>query len=408
MRRWAYSCRPRGGMVLIGVMWMVVLLTLIATVVAQSGLLDTHVAYVSTERIRLKWGCRAGLETAIALLGEDPKDGDSTFDSWSSYVHDVNSLPLDGCTFAIDVIDEAGKLNINTATREELLRLPDMTEEAADSILDWRDGDDDVREHGAESGYYINLTYGYEARNAPFKTVREVLWVRGVTPTLFYGDSRLDRQASNSNRGWVNYLTCYSYDLNVDAGGNARININTASEQQLRTGLGLSPGHAQWIMQNRTFDSIAGLLTDKSPNEPRAGADTTQPRPLDVQTFYSIVDKITVDGQRIIRGRVNVNTACREVLTAVLGDERAALDIIAYRETLGRGMTSLGELKNVASFRRGLARVVLGSLTTRSNVYSVTSTARADATRIKHRVEAVVDRDKSPAEVLYFRAGAIN
>jgi hypothetical protein len=47
-------------------------------------------------------------------------------------------------------------------------------------------------------------------------------------------------------------------------------------------------------------------------------------------------------------------------------------------------------------------------LTTRSNVYTITTTARATATRITRTVEAVVDRDKSPAEILYYRAGAIN
>ncbi|MBE0536053.1 MAG: general secretion pathway protein GspK [Phycisphaerae bacterium] len=408
MNREIKSRRLPKAMVLVAVMWIVVLLTLIVTVVAQSGMLDTHIAHVSAERIRCKWACRAGLETAIAVLGEDLKDGDSLFDLWSENVQDFNSVPLDGCMFTVEIVDEAGKLNLNTATQEQLMYLPDMTPDIADGILDWRDGDDDVRESGAESGYYLNLPYGYEARNAGFKTVRELLRVRGVTPGLFYGDRTLGQPLSDLNRGWIHYVTCYSYDLNRDADGNARININSASESQLTEGLGISQPQARWIVENRTFNSIADLLTDNSTAEPTSAAGN-QAQPLDVQTYYEIVDKVTVSDEAIIAGRVNINTACREVLAALLeGDDQVALDIIAYRQGLGQSMTSLGELKNIESMTPEMARRVMGSLTTRSNVYTVYSTATADATRITRKVEAVVDRDKSPAEVLYFRAGAIN
>lgn len=401
--------RLRAAMVLVAVMWIVVLLTLIVTVVAQSGMLDTHIAHISAERIRCKWACRAGLETAMAVLAEDESDADSLFDLWSDNVQDFNSVPLDGCMFTVEVVDEASKLNLNTATREQLLYLPDMTEEIADGILDWRDGDDDVRESGAESGYYVNLAYGYEARNAGFKTVRELLRVKGVTAGLLYGDRMLDERVSDYNLGWIHYLTCHSYDLNEDADGNARINVNSAGESQLTQGLGISQAQAQWIVQNRTFNSVADLLTDASPAEPTTSPTAGQAQPLDVQTYYDIVDKVTVTNETVIPGRVNVNTAGRDVLIALLeGEEQVAMDIIAYRESLGLGITSLGELRSIESLTRDLARRVMGSLTTRSNVYAVTTTARADATRITRTVEAVVDRDKSPAEVLYFRAGAIN
>ncbi len=407
------NTRPRHwlahrAMVLVAVMWIVVLLTLIVTVVAQSGRLDTHIAHISAERIRCKWACRAGLETAVAVLGEDPTDADSLFDIWADNVHDFNSVPLDACTFTVEVVDEASKLNLNTVTRDHLIWLPDMTEDIADAILDWRDSDDEIREQGVESGYYLNLPYGYEARNANFKTVRELLRVRGVTPALFYGDRSLDYRLSDYNLGWINYFTCYSYDLNTDADGNARININSANERRLVDGLGISQAQARWIVENRTYSSVADLINDNSPAEPTTTSGN-QSQPLDVQTWYDIVDKITVTDETVVPGRVNINTAGRDVLTALLGgEEQVALDIIAYRQALGQGMTTLGELKNVESMTQDIARRAMASLTTRSNVYNVKTTATADATRIIRTVEAVVDRGKSPAEILYLRAGAFN
>jgi type II secretory pathway component PulK len=403
--RITHCCRT--AMVLVAVMWIVVLLTLIVTVVAQSGMLDTHIVHVSAERIRCKWACRAGLETALAVLEEDEAaaGSDSLYDRWSENVQDFNNVPLDGCTFDVVVTDEASKLNLNTVTREQLLWLPDMTEDIADAILDWRDSDDEPRESGVESGYYLNLPYGYEARNANFKTVRELLRVRGVTPGLFYGDPTLDTNVTDRNLGWVRYFTCWSADRNVDADGTARINVN---ERTLTQSLGITQNQARWIVENRTFATLGDLLAENSPTEPQA-ASGSGAQPLDVQTWYDILDKVTVTNETVVPGRVNVNTAGRDVLTAVVGgEEQVALDIIAYRETLGAGFTTLGDLKNVQSLTPELARRVMDLLTTRSNVYTITTTARATATRITRTVEAVVDRDKSPAEILYYRAGAIN
>ncbi len=106
---------------------------------------------------------------------------------------------------------------------------------------------------------------------------------------------------------------------------------------------------------------------------------------------------------------VNINTAPEYVLRALFeGDEQAAYDIIAYRESLGVGITSLAELQGLESVDAELIRKIIGSLTTRSNVYTVHSIAKANATGITRKLETVVDRSKSPTEILYFRAGAIH
>ena len=253
------GCR-RGGLVLIGVLWVMVLLDMLAFVIARTSRLDMRISLSMEEKIRGKWAGRAGVETAIGLLQEDLKDSDSLFDPWALSTADTNSVVLDACTFSVTVIDEAGKININSTTKEQLMALPGMTDEISDCILDWRDSDDEVRANGAESAYYLNLPYPYQPRNGAFKTVRELLLVKGVTAQLVYGYGNIAETTSEYNAGWVNYLTCYSYDNNNDADGNARVNINSASAGQMQQQLGITAGQAQWIVQNRSYQSLGSLL----------------------------------------------------------------------------------------------------------------------------------------------------
>jgi general secretion pathway protein K len=97
--------------------------------------------------------------------------------------------------YEVRFIDEAGKFNLNRVNEETLrsifLNLRIDQEKAnilTDSIIDWRDEDDLHRVNGAENDYYLGLSPPYTARNGPFDSVEDLLWVRGVTPELFYGD----------------------------------------------------------------------------------------------------------------------------------------------------------------------------------------------------------------------------
>ena len=415
MKMFSRKTEYRKALVLVGVMWIIILLTLIVTVVAQSSMIDMRITHIAAERVRCKWGSRAGLEKAIAILNDDMNDdeiadgSDSLYDIWSNNVADFNSVPLDQCYFNVKVVDEASKLNINIVTREQLLYVPDMTEDIADSIIDWRDSNDEISEAGAESGYYLNLPFGYETRNGDFKTIRELLLVRGVTKGLFYGDQSLDENVSELNQGWIKYFTCYSRDLNKDAEGNDRVNVNSADESTLTSELSIGQAHAKWIVENRQFDSIADLIANNSPAKPQGNVNGDQALPLDLETYYEIIDKVSVSDDESVAGRVNVNTAGEDVLMALFeGDQQVAADIISFRESREEGLVSLGDLKDVKSISAELAKKFIGSVTTRSCVFTVYSTATTQATRISRRIEAVVDRDKSPTEILYYRAGAVN
>ena len=247
--------RKNKGLVIIAVLWMVVVLMVMTAILGRKSRLDMKVCLARMETVRCKWACRAGIEKAIAVLNEDETENDSLLDLWSNNPEDFNDVMLNQCWFTVRVIDELSKLNINTATKEQLLGLPDMVEEIADAIIDWRDSDDMPSGLGVESGYYEGLAYGYRARNGPFRTLRELLLIKDVSEELFYGEDtnlngRLDYNERDGQEsppaddgdnvldvGWAAYLTCYpSGSSTSSAGQTSGTQQQTSGTQQQSSG----------------------------------------------------------------------------------------------------------------------------------------------------------------------------
>jgi len=419
------------GLILVAVLWIVVLMTSIVAIVGQTSRLNMKMSGAALDETRCRWACRAGTEMAIALLNEDLRDTDCLMDLWSDNDEDLNDVPLERCQYRVRVTDEAGKLNINTATKEQLMGLPYMESQIADAILDWRDGDGNPRAEGAEVGYYENLPFPYTIRNGPLKTIRELLLVKGMTKDLLYGEDTnlndeldytemdgevtppFDNGDSYLDKGWIAYLSCYSYEKNVDAQGATRVNINEADEQQLQNGLGLSRGQAQWIVQNRGsgFQSVAHVLNDNAAEKPPENAgDSEAPQPIDRQTFSSIVDRMTVSGEAKIPGKVNVNTAPKEVLVALLGGneqaEQLAQNIISERSGRLYGFTNIADLLSVPSMTISRLKSIANQITVRSDVFTIRCFATADVSGARLQTECVVDRSSSPCTILYWYQGA--
>ena len=431
--------QKKKGLIIVTVMWIVVLLSAMVAVMGRSANLDTRIRHAGTEGARCRWGCRAGIETAVAILKEDTTESDSLFDLWSENSEDLEDILLEDCRFTVTVTDEASKLNVNFAAKDQLMALPEMTEEVADAIVDWRDRDDDISGIGVEGGYYENLPYGYEIRNGPFRTIRELLLVKGVTEELFYGprDSSAVTTGYGVNEGWVNYLTCYSIELDRDAEGNRRLNINNADQSNLQNSLNITEGQAKWIVDNRPsggYTSIADLINDKSPEKPvesapssgsggspggqgggQGSGGTVEAVAMDLQTFADIADLITVSDRRSVPAKVNVNTASVTVLAVLMGGDDEAYTIaekvVTYSTGLFYGMESIGELLGAEGLSVEQFKKIANYITTRSNIYTISCVATADRNGddgAQMTTETVVDRSASPPTVLYWYQGANN
>ncbi len=430
--------RNRKALVLVVVLWTIVLLMVIVAAAGGSARIDSKFTRTQNQQVRYSWAYRAGLETAIAVLKEDLTDGDGLTDSWNDNELDFNDIPLHRCSVSVVVIDESSKLNINTATKEQMMALPDMSEGIAEAIIDWRDNDNDALPTGAESGYYRNLPIGYEIRNGDFRTIRELLRVKNITERLLLGEDTnfngrldyneddgdetkpIDNEDQNLDPGWIEYLTCYSYCTNTDAQGNERVNINEASQEDLEKKLDIKKSHAKWIVENRErqnnkkYGSIADLIDDKSPQKPKDSdkEDNDEAKQLDLQTFQKVADKITVENGSILKGRTNINTASETVLAALLGDddkaESIARDIVDHRKGLAGPMTSIAEIMSVSSVNVKTFKKLAEHITTRSPVYTIRCFVRdhtKDQTKDVGFAEAVVDRSNNSAKIYYWYEG---
>jgi len=426
------SRRDNKGMILVAVLWMIAVMAAIAAIVGQTSRLNMKMAVSATDEVRCKWACRAGLEHAIAVLNEDLRASDCLLDSWSDNDEDFNDVPLERCRFTVWVTDEAGKLNINTVTKDQLMALPYMEEYVADAILDWRDGDDEPQAQGVEAGYYENLPIPYKIRNGPLRTIRELLRVKGVTEELLYGEDtnlngRLDSNEKDRDvsppldngdevldQGWIAFLTCYSYEKNVDADGNRRVNINQADQKQLENDLGIKSSQAKWIVDNRGggFKSIADLITNNSAKTPSqgTGGNQNQAEAIDLQTFGQIADKVTISNEEKVLGKVNINTAPKEVLVALFGGpdqgEQLAQTVMANRSSLLYGFQSIAELLEQPSMTVDRFKAIAEQITVRSDVFTVRCFATAEASGARVQTEYVVDRSETPCAILYEYQGA--
>ena len=319
--------------------------------------------------------------------------------------------PADERQFAWGVADEASKLNINTATYDMLLALPGMTPELAASIVDWRDPDDNVTQGlGAENSYYLLLPEPYACKNGPFETLDELLLVKGATKeTLFGVDANRngvvdETEAARSGPlaglngqaqcGVCKYLTCYSAESNTTQAGRTRTFVgdtNGGTLNSIRSLLSRS------LPENRVGVILANLrrsapATNVLDFYVKAGLTTDEFKPL--------ADQITTNRGATIRGRINVNTASREVLRCLPGMEDADVDLIlAKRAGNGADRSNLAWI--AAALAPAKAARIGGLITTRSFQYLADVVGVSGNGRSFKRIQYLFDLRTSPARVLH-------
>jgi type II secretory pathway component PulK len=184
-----------------------------------------------------------------------------------------DDAPSESQPYRFGAVDECGKINLNAMMKLDssgqtlytmLLQLPNMTDDIANSILDWLDADDEPRTNGAESDYYSSLNPAYSAKNGPLDSLEELLLVKGVTPQLLFGNDRnrngiLDPDEDDGrgtvDLGWSPYLTVYSREINVDSSGNPRVYVNSSDLETLYNNLTtvLGPDLANYIIAYRLY-----------------------------------------------------------------------------------------------------------------------------------------------------------
>lgn len=271
---------------------------------------------------------------------------------------------LDEPSFGL--VDEAAKLNLNTATLDMLQMLPGMTPQLAAAIIDWRDTDSDITSGGAESQTYSQLSPAYQCKNSAFETVDELRLVYGATLDLLLGEDTnlngaldpnendgtitlpIDNRDGRLDPGIFEYVTVYSRE------SNRRTNVNNVAQL---TALLRQNFDNQRANQIRT--RIGVRQNPPGPGGVGGGQATVVPPIGSVLEFYlrsgmtadefaKIENSISATNATTLTGLINVNTASEAVLACIpgIGLENAAA-VAAFRRTNPARLNSVSWVSEV-------------------------------------------------------------
>ena len=432
-----YNMQPirHRGVVLVMVMWLLVVVGLLVLGLSRSSQLTATLGQGEVERVRAHWLARAGIEQALAVLTDDTSPHDGRGDVWfddpgrfdnvalaEGHTFRVTAPPLDPATdpttprFGLD--DEASRVAVNAQRPNQLRRLPEVLPAQVDALLDWMDANEAARAGGAERGYYRELEFPYLIRNGPLMTHREMLLVKGIEPEDFFGedgnlDGILQRNENDGDASWPNDVpdrqlepglaaltSVYAYESNTTLTGSPRIDLTQAQEGTLVTSLNLTPGLAEAVVEKagdaRTLFDFVGLVGEGEVE------DDQQTNELTLEWLAGAWETLTLTDDERLPGKVNVNTASRQVLESVPGMRpEMAEAIIGQRGSQG-DFTGVGELhrRSVLDDRR--FEQVAEFLTVKSQVFRVVSEGRtpggATAT-----LEVIIDRGGQRVGILDWR-----
>jgi len=233
------------GVALVLVLWMLALLTVMTmgystTMRTETRLISNEVQIASARAL-----AQGGIWYATRQLLANTPD--------QQWLHDGTPrlLRYAEAETEIRVYDEAGKIDLNSASAALLLGLlrsaglgPSEALQMLHAIEDWRDPDDEVRTHGAENAHYYNVGLGYGAKNGPFNSVGELRQVLGMTESLF-------RQIAPA-------LTVYSH--------RSTINPEAAPPEALLALPGIDPATVMEYLQARSAMNTRSSLPVQTSN----------------------------------------------------------------------------------------------------------------------------------------------
>lgn len=250
-----YELPTERGVILIALLWILTALSVIALSFSRESFVEVAAARNAQSLEDSYFVARAGIATTIYRLIQKRL----TPSVKRAELQDVQD-PIDlgtvtgnlgGGAYQVDIQDESGKINLNTVSEQQLHALVEAIgigkedgDIIVDSILDWRDADKMHRLNGAEDDYYETLNPPYKAKNGRFDTVEELLLVRGITSTYFYG------YPERTSNGSVVYKYGLSRCFTVYSTRN-QINVNFAPLPVLLSVPGMSPQAAQMIYERR-------------------------------------------------------------------------------------------------------------------------------------------------------------
>jgi type II secretory pathway component PulK len=380
--------------------------------------------------------------------------GDERKDSWRYSIVGYNLDAQDFVRFG--VTDEASKVNLNVASEAQLLRLPGMTRETVDSLLDWRESGDKAREEGAKDDYYLNLKPEYQCKKAPLDTIEELLLVKGFTADILFGEDMnrnglldanendgkaslpIDNSDGQLDRGLYPFVTVYSREPEVTDTDpyQPRINIKDWPDAVIRPMMEktqIRPEVIDFIIKMKADKIIPGRspasLLEFKYKKPKKSTDNTSSQPGDntsdntsdnktkdwVESPVTVSDMplmldVLTTGVRVhddgfVYGRININTAPRTVLRTIGWLTETEIDSIMQTRAklaqsdkrtiawlITQGALSVDKFKKVAPL-----------FTARSYQFMIEALGYRDKQAYQARIQTVVELRLPRVQYIYYR-----
>jgi general secretion pathway protein K len=260
--------RQSGG-ALLAVLWLAAALGTIAFSIASTVRTETERTSTLIDGVRAKYLASGSIDRAMLWI------------FWGLYYNYRNEdgspryysppMPFIRYQYAsgeaiVEVAPESGKLNVNKATPDELIRLlaalgvdTALAGRITAGIIQWREsGPPGVFSPGGSS---------FQPGGASMEELEDILLVPGMTPDIFYGRYDHDPSGRLIPRGGLrDCLTVW--------GNSSAVDVNTAPPQLLES-LGIPPQAVQAIVARRqqspfkSMDEVRPFLADAGPGASR-------------------------------------------------------------------------------------------------------------------------------------------
>lgn len=240
--------RHKRGSALLTVLWLSAALAAIAFSVSSSVRAETDRVETDSNGLRAWYLATGAVERGIQWMawGDSFRNEDGTARFWQYNAPRMNMAFPSG-TAVVEMIPESAKLNVNQASADDLTKVitavggdAGKAREIAGAILDWRGGSEGA---SPNDQYYFGISPTFRARHASFEEIEELLFVRGMTPELFYGNFVADNQgALYASGGLRDCLSVW--------GSMGPFDVNTMSPA-LMAAIGVPPGAISSIVARR-------------------------------------------------------------------------------------------------------------------------------------------------------------
>jgi general secretion pathway protein K len=320
----AFRKNSESGMILIAVLWGVMLLSAIAFALAAASRAGVDQLQNRKESTQGYYLARGAVQRAAVMLATAPTPGNPPLIAQGQQSVEWDDGPNH---VVVELEDEAGKIDVNQAseaTLEGLLAALDVDLQTASvlgqSIENWRHPNLADDAYGADDSYYLSLPKPYHSPHTDFKSVDELLLVRGITEDHFYGryvvhdDGQVERKL-----GLIDCLTVHS--------GGHSVNINYAPYPVLMALPDMTPTTANYIVSGRATKPFASVSEVTQEFPASLGAETLSYLTAQNGAWFSLIARST--SQSGVSARIRA-------LVKVQGVQNGAVRIVSWDDNYVR------------------------------------------------------------------------